>query len=96
MTFIVDGYLTHKDSMGTEETLGRGSVQFMTAGTGIYHSEHNLSKELDGFLHGGHVAIRLGFRLCKVASRWRLFWGLADPNQIHGNQGHHLGGSRII
>ncbi|CAK9062791.1 unnamed protein product [Durusdinium trenchii] len=45
MTFIVDGYLTHKDSMGTEETLGRGSVQFMTAGTGIYHSEHNLSKE---------------------------------------------------
>jgi len=28
--------------MGTEETLGRGSVQFMTAGTGVYHSEHNL------------------------------------------------------
>ena len=27
--------------MGTEETLGRGSVQFMTAGTGIRHSEHN-------------------------------------------------------
>jgi len=45
MTFIVDGYLTHKDSMGTEETLGRGSCQFMTSGTGIYHSEHNLAKE---------------------------------------------------
>ncbi|CAJ1335352.1 unnamed protein product [Effrenium voratum] len=45
MTFIVDGYLTHKDSKGNEETLGRGSVQFMTAGTGIYHSEHNLAKE---------------------------------------------------
>jgi len=42
VTYIVDGHLTHKDSMGTEETLQRGSVQFMTAGTGVYHSEHNL------------------------------------------------------
>jgi len=42
VTYIVHGNLTHKDSMGTEETLGRGSVQFMTAGTGVYHSEHNL------------------------------------------------------
>eukprot|EP00438_Fugacium_kawagutii_P023611 Skav205967 [mRNA] locus=scaffold442:672488:719101:+ [translate_table: standard] len=45
MTFIVDGYLTHK----ARKTLGRGSVQFMTAatagGSGIYHSEHNLAKE---------------------------------------------------
>lgn len=42
ITFVVEGSLTHKDSMGTEETLGRGSVQFMTAGTGVRHSEHNL------------------------------------------------------
>jgi len=27
--------------MGTEETLGRGSIQFMTAGTGVRHSEYN-------------------------------------------------------
>lgn len=44
ITFVVNGELTHKDSMGTEETLGRGSIQFMTAGTGIRHSEHNLKK----------------------------------------------------
>lgn len=31
--------------MGTEESLGRGSVQFMTAGTGIRHSEFNSDKE---------------------------------------------------
>jgi len=30
ITYIVEGELTHKDSMGTEETLGRGSIQFMT------------------------------------------------------------------
>lgn len=45
MTFIIHGRLTHKDSMGTEETLGRGGVQFMTAGRGIRHSEHNLHGE---------------------------------------------------
>mmetsp|Transcript_56454 Transcript_56454/g.134542 ORF Transcript_56454/g.134542 Transcript_56454/m.134542 type:complete len:277 (+) Transcript_56454:118-948(+) len=42
ITFVVEGSLTHQDSMGTRETLGRGSVQFMTAGTGVRHSEHNL------------------------------------------------------
>ena len=43
-TYIVDGNLTHQDSMGTAETLSRGAIQFMTAGTGIRHSEHNLNK----------------------------------------------------
>lgn len=41
-TYIVEGLLTHKDSMGTAETLGRGAIQFMSAGSGITHSEHNL------------------------------------------------------
>eukprot|EP00189_Rhodosorus_marinus_P013754 CAMPEP_0184740962 /NCGR_PEP_ID=MMETSP0315-20130426/4040_1 /TAXON_ID=101924 /ORGANISM="Rhodosorus marinus, Strain UTEX LB 2760" /LENGTH=268 /DNA_ID=CAMNT_0027211027 /DNA_START=53 /DNA_END=859 /DNA_ORIENTATION=+ len=41
VTYVVDGELTHKDSMGTSESLGRGSVQFMTAGTGVMHSEYN-------------------------------------------------------
>lgn len=45
VTYIVEGSLTHKDSMGTEESLGPGSVQFMTAGTGIRHSEYNLDNE---------------------------------------------------
>ena len=43
-TYIVQGDLTHKDSMGTAETLLRGGIQFMTAGSGVTHSEHNLSK----------------------------------------------------
>lgn len=42
ITYIVEGQLTHKDSMGTSESLGRGGIQFMTAGTGIHHSEFNL------------------------------------------------------
>ena len=42
ISYIVDGELTHQDSMGTSESLGRGAVQFMSAGTGVRHSEHNL------------------------------------------------------
>ncbi|GAB5363956.1 hypothetical protein AAMO2058_000927800 [Amorphochlora amoebiformis] len=41
-TYVVHGQLTHQDSMGTKESLGPGSIQFMTAGTGIRHSEHNI------------------------------------------------------
>jgi len=41
ITYVVDGQLSHKDSMGTEESLGRGSIQYMSAGTGVSHSEHN-------------------------------------------------------
>jgi len=44
VTYVIDGGLTHKDSMGTVETLSRGSVQYMSAGTGITHSEYNASK----------------------------------------------------
>ncbi|KAG5178957.1 RmlC-like cupin [Tribonema minus] len=40
-SYIVDGYLTHQDSKGNKETLGRGAVQYMSAGTGVYHSEMN-------------------------------------------------------
>lgn len=40
-TYVVNGELTHQDSMGNGETLGRGSIQFMTAGTGVRHQEHN-------------------------------------------------------
>jgi redox-sensitive bicupin YhaK (pirin superfamily) len=41
VSYIVDGELSHQDSNGNSETLGRGSIQYMSAGTGIYHSEMN-------------------------------------------------------
>lgn len=45
VTYVVEGELTHQDSMGTAETLGRGAIQYMTAGQGVHHSEYNLNKE---------------------------------------------------
>ncbi|CAK9009599.1 unnamed protein product [Durusdinium trenchii] len=61
LTFIINGRLTHKDSIDTEETLGRGGVQFMTAGRGIRHSEHNLHDEPLRFIQCWVVPRRRGF-----------------------------------
>lgn len=41
ITYVIDGELSHKDSMGNEEVLERGEVQYMSAGSGVYHSEYN-------------------------------------------------------
>ncbi len=41
VSYVVEGELTHQDSMGHREVLKRGQVQYMSAGTGVYHSEHN-------------------------------------------------------
>lgn len=41
ITYVIDGKLTHKDSMGNERKVSRGDVQYMSAGTGVTHSEYN-------------------------------------------------------
>ncbi|MGB8885097.1 MAG: pirin family protein [Candidatus Korobacteraceae bacterium] len=45
LTYIVDGELSHRDSMGRGATLKRNDVQRMSAGTGVMHSEVNQSKD---------------------------------------------------
>ena len=44
ITYILDGSLEHKDSMGNGSVIGRGMAQRMTAGSGVTHSEYNASK----------------------------------------------------
>jgi redox-sensitive bicupin YhaK (pirin superfamily) len=46
ISYVVNGELTHGDSMGNKNTITRGQVQYMSAGTGVYHSEHNLGKDI--------------------------------------------------
>lgn len=50
ISYVVNGKLTHQDSMGNKETLTKGEVQYMSAGTGITHSEMNESDEKLRFL----------------------------------------------
>jgi redox-sensitive bicupin YhaK (pirin superfamily) len=42
ITYVRDGAITHKDSLGNEGRTEAGDVQVMSAGSGIRHAEYNL------------------------------------------------------
>jgi quercetin 2,3-dioxygenase len=45
ITYPISGAIAHEDSAGNRSVLRAGQVQRMSAGTGIFHSEHNASSE---------------------------------------------------
>jgi quercetin 2,3-dioxygenase len=44
ITIVLDGVMTHQDSMGNKAVIKAGDVQRMSAGTGLTHSEFNLAE----------------------------------------------------
>ena len=39
ISYVYCGHMTHRDSLGNEDTIGDGEMQWMTAGSGIMHEE---------------------------------------------------------
>jgi redox-sensitive bicupin YhaK (pirin superfamily) len=62
ITYVREGAVTHKDSLGNEGRTEAGDVQVMSAGTGIRHAEYNLEQQRRGFP-------RFGSRRAPMAGR---------------------------
>jgi quercetin 2,3-dioxygenase len=57
VTYMLDGRMEHKDHLGNTGDLGPGSVQWMTAGRGVIHSE--MPRQTAGRLRGFQLWINL-------------------------------------
>jgi len=57
VTYMLDGHMEHQDHLGNVGDLGPGSVQWMTAGRGVIHSE--MPKQEDGRMRGFQLWINL-------------------------------------
>lgn len=65
ITYVRDGAITHRDSLGNEGRTEAGDIQVMSAGTGVVHAEYNLEDELTRIFQIWIIPRRQG-----LAPRW--------------------------
>jgi redox-sensitive bicupin YhaK (pirin superfamily) len=71
VTYMLDGRMRHRDNHGHEGTLVPGSVQWMTAGRGIVHSE--MPQQQQGRMRGFQLWLNLPARDKMTAPRYQEF-----------------------
>jgi hypothetical protein len=69
ITYLLHGRLRHRDNHGGAGVIGPGDVQWMTAGSGIIHSE--MPEQHDGLLHGFQLWLNLPAREKMIAPSYR-------------------------
>ena len=79
ITLVLEGEMTHRDSMGNKTVIRAGDVQRMSAGTGLTHSEYNLS---DDPVHFYQVWIYPDQRGLKPSYDQKLFNFAKTRNQL--------------
>ena len=89
ISYVLEGELAHKDSIGNGAAIRPGEVQRMSAGSGIMHSEYNqAANETTHFLQiwimSERTRIEPGYR----AESWRR---LREGGQPRRRPGHHAG-----
>lgn len=82
VTYMLAGRVRHRDNAGNEGLLGPGSVQWMTAGRGIVHSE--MPEQEDGLLSGFQLWVNLPARDKMTAPRYQEFAATAIPRVAVG------------
>jgi quercetin 2,3-dioxygenase len=71
VTYMLDGRMRHRDNHGHEGVLGPGSVQWMTAGRGIVHSE--MPEQQEGRMRGFQLWLNLPARDKMTAPQYQEF-----------------------
>ncbi|MDD9922611.1 MAG: pirin family protein [Boseongicola sp.] len=81
ITYVLEGEVEHGDSLGNKGTLGRGSVQWMTAGSGILHQEMPKG-DTQGRMHGFQLWANLPSSLKMTDPRYQDIQGSDIPEII--------------
>ncbi|WP_324778536.1 pirin family protein [Thiobacillus sedimenti] len=76
-TYMLDGHMEHRDSMGNRGDLKAGGVQWMKAASGVIHSE--MPKQNDGLMRGFQLWINLPAREKMSAPAYQEFSASAIP-----------------
>lgn len=87
ISYVVDGELTHGDSMGNKSTLKRGHVQYMSAGTGVYHSEYNLGENIARLLQIWILPDKNGYK--PNYGEYRFDWDERKNKWLHLVSSNH-------
>ncbi len=81
ITYVLQGTVEHADSLGNTGKLGPGSVQWMTAGSGILHQEMPKGN-IAGQMHGFQLWANLPASLKMTAPRYQDIGGGDIPTEI--------------
>jgi quercetin 2,3-dioxygenase len=85
VTYMLNGHVGHKDSMGNSGTISKGDVQWMTSGSGILHEE--MPKEpKEGMMEGFQLWVNLPAKLKMTSPRYRGVRSSETPEVQH-NEG---------
>lgn len=85
ITYILEGSLQHKDSMGNTSVIKPGEIQRMTAGTGVTHSEFNPSDKekvhlLQIWIFPNQKGLKPGYEQKQIDSQKNQLTLIASPD----------------
>jgi redox-sensitive bicupin YhaK (pirin superfamily) len=88
VTYMLDGAMEHEDSAGHAGRIGPGDVQWMTAGSGVIHSEmpSDTIRREGGRVHGFQVWVNLPAKDKMIAPRYQEYSADRIP-QVHLDDG---------
>jgi len=81
-TYMLDGHMEHRDSMGNRGDLKAGGAQWMKAASGVIHSE--MPRQTDGLMRGFQLWINLPARDKLSDPAYQEFSAAAIPEVVQG------------